>query len=598
MIHRIFSNNALFKEVRLRPGVNVLVATKSEGATDRDTRNGAGKSSLVEIIHFVLGGECDKRSIFRDPELAHDFFGLEFDLGADRVIARRNGAHNAHVWVKGLSNLPAWVRVDEFRFDADWIEILVEEWTAILGQRWFGLPSRAETERFSPTFRTLFPYFVRRVGGFNSPSRIFERQPLWQEQVCVTFLLGLDWSVPQAMERIRAKQRFRKQLRNALKEEAIESGGATLPTSGDLRTWLTLAENRAAVVRRSLAEFRVVDEYHQLEEEADDVTRELERLADENTHDRAALSELEEALRLEAPPDAENLEAVYKEAGIVLPSLVTERFDDVQRFHASIIKNRRGYLEAESTAAADRIRNREGQQRDLEKRQSEIWQVLQTSGALESYTALQTEFARLQAKVESLREQYEKAAAFESTGREIIIEESQLEARLVLNHREQAEQIQAAIVTFEAVSHSLYRESGRLTVHDKLQGSPISIDIPRQRSEGVHNMQVFCFDLTLVQICRERAVGPGFLVHDSHLYDPVDARQAAHGLRVAEEFSVDKDGHSTYQYLTMLNSAKLEQLEAEGILNVGKFVIPPRLSDAPDGGLFGRPFGTATPPRR
>ena len=44
-------------------------ARRDDGATDRQTRNRAGKSSLTEIMHFLLGSSVDNDSVFPDTQL-------------------------------------------------------------------------------------------------------------------------------------------------------------------------------------------------------------------------------------------------------------------------------------------------------------------------------------------------------------------------------------------------------------------------------------------------------------------------------------------------------------------------------------------------
>lgn len=57
-------------------GLNVLLSDRTAGSTDKQTRNSAGKTSLIEVIHFLLGAECDKDSLFRLDELVeHTFKG-------------------------------------------------------------------------------------------------------------------------------------------------------------------------------------------------------------------------------------------------------------------------------------------------------------------------------------------------------------------------------------------------------------------------------------------------------------------------------------------------------------------------------------------
>ncbi len=91
MIHRIYSDMPTFKELQFHQGLNVILADKSPGATERQTRNGAGKSSLIELIHFLMGAILDKSSLCRTPALSQYSFGIDFDLGQARTQIERTG---------------------------------------------------------------------------------------------------------------------------------------------------------------------------------------------------------------------------------------------------------------------------------------------------------------------------------------------------------------------------------------------------------------------------------------------------------------------------------------------------------------------------
>jgi hypothetical protein len=76
------------------------------------------------------------------------------------------------------------------------------------------------------------------------------------------------------------------------------------------------------------------------------------------------------------------------------------------------------------------------------------------------------------------------------------------------------------------------QQHGRLVINATDNGPEISATIPRGRSKGITNMQVYCFDIDLITLWSRKASGPGFLVHDSHLFDGVDERQRASALQL------------------------------------------------------------------
>jgi uncharacterized protein YydD (DUF2326 family) len=100
-------------------------------------------------------------------------------------------------------------------------------------------------------------------------------------------------------------------------------------------------------------------------------------------------------------------------------------------------------------------------------------------------------------------------------------------------------------------------------------------------------MQIFCFDMMLMKLCSDRGIGPGFLFHDSHLFDGVDERQVAKALQIGAE-SAEKLG---FQYIVTMNEDAVPS-EFPGTFDFKQHLISTRLTDATeDGGLFGIRFG-------
>ncbi|HTK10568.1 MAG TPA: ABC-three component system protein [Ktedonobacteraceae bacterium] len=585
MIHRIYSDMPTFKNLQFRQGLNILLADKSPGATEKQTRNGAGKSSLTELIHFLLGANPD--SIFTKA-LKQYSFSIEFDLGQTHRQVRRSGKAPDTVFVQNTNteDWPIRSNIQHLFYTEDFpISLSNDEWKRVLGQLMFALPEKTQSGRFAPTFRSLFPYFVRRksAGGFFSPTKHSTSQQLWDHQISISCLLGLDWTIPQQWQYIREREKSLRELQKAAKDGTLDG---FIGNTAELRTLLLLAENRFFELREHVTHFQVLPEYRNLEQEANQLTRELGTLADENTVDHLLLSELQEAFNQEAEPAFTALERLYEEAGVVLPDTTLRRFEEVRLFHESIIANRKSYLGNEVTAAGQRIRIRDQRMLEINVRLARVMAILQSYGALDQFTKLQSELSAQEAKTELLRQRFAAAERLESERNELEFERNQLEIRLRQDYHEQAKVLRDAILAFGKFSSALYENPGNLTISASSNGPQFDVTIGGEKSGGINNMQIFCFDMMLMQLCMERKVGPGFLIHDSHLFDGVDERQIAKALQIGGQAARDLN----FQYIVTMNSDAIPR-ELPDDFDLNDYILPIRLTDATEtGGLFGIRF--------
>ncbi|AGH51415.1 hypothetical protein G432_18485 [Sphingomonas sp. MM-1] len=225
MIHGLSSDLPTFKSLTFRPGLNILLADKSAGATDRQSRNGAGKTSLVELIHFLFGANAGKDSIFRSSALVGHTFEARVDVGTTLVDVARSGAKPSRVVIQG--DAASWPIPPSLDVKTGDQIISNENWRSVLGALMFGLNADSdgdENVRYRPSFRSLFSYFVRRQNsdGFLSPTQQSSKQQGWDQQVAISFLLGLDAAVPQQFQEVRTRERAMGELRKAAKDGATE----------------------------------------------------------------------------------------------------------------------------------------------------------------------------------------------------------------------------------------------------------------------------------------------------------------------------------------------------------------------------------------
>ena len=573
MIQNIFSSLASFKALEFASGLNVLVAQKEVGATDKQTRNRAGKTSLVETIHFLTGSNAEKGSLFRSTALEEESFGMTFDLGSQSVTTERSGKQKAKINVEGADFLKGKTHLSN------------SEWVELLGEKMFGLHALPEGDGRAPTFRSLFAYFVRRQlsGAFTTPEKQATMQQAGDYQVALLFLLGLDWKIASDWQKVRDREKTLTELKNAAGAGAF---GSIIGKASDLRTQVTVAEAALKEMQAHLADFRVLPEYAQMEAEADALTRRINELSNGNVIDIAAIRDLELAMSSESPPPLDEMERIYAEAGVILPGLAVKRYDEVRSFHESVVRNRRDYLAEELEAAKLRVEQREQEKHGLVSRRAEIMNVLKTHGALDQFSKLQAAAARKEAEVENLRQRFEAAEQLEGTKNELEIERNRLTLRLRRDFAEQKERLSEAILAFEETSKRLYESAGSMTVEETSNGPVFQFPMQGSRSKGIKNMQIFCFDMMLMRLCAKRGIGPGFLVHDSHLFDGVDGRQVVSALKVGAETANELG----FQYIVTMNEDDAFKEQIVGF-DLKKYVLPVVLTDArEDGGLFGFRF--------
>jgi len=82
MLQQLHASDERFKNVNFKPGLNLIVADTTSKSTETDTRNGVGKSSLIEILHFLLGAKVGRSTFLGRKELRSIEFRLTMDWPA------------------------------------------------------------------------------------------------------------------------------------------------------------------------------------------------------------------------------------------------------------------------------------------------------------------------------------------------------------------------------------------------------------------------------------------------------------------------------------------------------------------------------------
>ncbi|CAM5574828.1 ABC-three component system protein [Streptomyces coeruleorubidus] len=588
MLRQLSADDERFKTVTFQSGLNLVVAEATAVSRSTDSRNGSGKSSMIELLHFLLGARADNKHLAARKELRQTVFTLSLDWPglSQELSVSRSGTDVKHVTLRPtlpdepeLSGSPrsSLFGTDEGR------KVPLAEWQALIEMRLFGLTG----EHPGVSGRALLAFLIRRVGdhGFNEAVRSFSRQSEAKATPNLAYLLGLDSALASRYQDIAAKKATRDQLKKAVDDPVW---GKVIGKAADLRGEIAVRKSKIDELKREIGAFRVVPQYEELKERADELSRRIQDLGTQDVIDRRNLDHLEKAVAEAVDPEVQYLEQVYGELGLVLPGQALRRFEDVRAFHTAVVRNRRTYLGEEIEATRRNLEARKSERARLDTELSAVLKDLSEGGALDRLTALQKILAQEEAQLGALQHRLEVAQTVEASSREIEAARIDLVREVDTDLRERQQQISQATVLFHELASRLYGNDrpAYLSVEAGKSSLKIAPKISSDVSQGINKMSIFCFDLTMAVIGHREGRAPDFLVHDSHIFDGVDDRQVTRALEAA----VDITEAEGMQYIVTINEDKLAQTRSLGFDST-PYVIEPLLTDAYDeGGLFGFRF--------
>ena len=591
MIHEIWSpSRPTFKRLRFKPGLNIVSVRRTAKASVTGKRNAAGKSSLIDIIHFLFGANREAGSPLSAPELATDVFEMTCDVGGTKVAIIRSLDRPQRVVIEGDTR--PWPRSPEINQETGEVSLSIDEWTDILGRTFLGLPPAASIavgEFLS--FRACFPYFARRqrVSGYVDWRRYFIQQRPVAWQIALATLFGLDREGPLALFRIKEVDRQKGQLEKLLKSEFA---AIAMPSTARLRINVRKLERQLVRLEGQLNGYQVVDLYDDLVAEANTLQRSIDELTNANVLDDELARDIAAAMLSEQPPALPDLVQLYKQANVVLSPGILKRYDEVENFHKAVVSNRRDHLKAEAIDTAQRIEERKRQVVDMSVRRNEILEIISSGGALQQYRKLDNQLATVRSQFETTQRQLELAEKLDAMRSDLKVQRAEAERRISQDLIERRATVEEASLVFDEISQRLYDQPAIFDIVADKEGLNFKVEAPEIASDGIKQVQIFTFDLTLATLCARRGSWPGFLIHDSHIFDGVDGRQIALALEIAAERVTELKG----QYIVTMNSDDLEKAQREGNISFAEHIVEPELDDSPTGCLFGFRFATADDP--
>lgn len=578
-ISSLGSTDSRFKTLTFKPGLNILVAERTETSDQGDSRNSVGKTSFVKVLRYILGG--DRPDELKAPELN------EHSFKASLALPSVDGGDDDSVSVTRTITPGTRVQVGGWSASTEKQPIHVDEWRALQAQYLFHIPDDVSR----PTCGQLWAQLARTF--FNKPTKVHATEADWESGVRIGHLLGLSPEILAKSGEVDQLTKQGKAIRKAVREGALAHLSLD---EAQLRAQVATARRQRDRTEESLKAFTVDEQYAEHQLRADALTGSIQRLNDEGLALQRRARELDDALRDEVDHanDAElreKLSRVYSELGVVLPELVTRRYEEVAEFHLSVVRNRRSYLQQELDAVGARLEMVAHERRTLDGERSETLRLLSETVALDTFLTAQRDLARLEANVADLERRVEAAVSVSQISDQVKLQTAELVTAVRSELHERAASLDDPIALFGELGSEIYTDrEARLLVEATDNGIlKVTPRVSGDASTGVRGVETFMFDIVCLISAIKSNRAPRLLVHDSHLFDAIDGRQVASclniGARLAEQFD--------FQYIVTLNSDFLDSVttQSDGAFDPDPYIVSTRLTDATDdGGLFGFRF--------
>lgn len=535
---RVYSTQSSFKEVKFNPtGLSFIVAEqKSQGSSQKgQTYNGVGKSLLVRIIHFCFGAGIRDYKNFCEKLPEWDF-SVDFIIKDKAYTAKRSTDNYGRISLN-----------DE--------EMSVTKFNKIMQNLCFEIP----TDIKFLSFRSLLPFFIRPTKeSYALYDRPGKANSMYQSFLYNAFLLGLDVGLVQNKYNNRKEKERIKKLENNFENDSLLRDFFT----GNKDVDLTIVDLDEKVNRleSNLKEFKVAEDYYEIQKKADYNEKILFELSNEVIMLQNNLQNIDENLMNSPDMNKEDIKAIYEESKILFSDKLMKTLNELEDFHEKLIYNREKRLLEQRNKKSVQMQEKISNIEKLQDKLNKDMKYLGDHQALDLFVSVNNQKANLESERDNLKK-------YQTLQQEYKKKERQFELNLIESTQiaeEYLNEIQSEVVElrnyFRKLAKGFYPDSVTgLTIEnndgDNQLRFNINAKIESDTSDGINNVKIFCYDLTLLFLGNNHNIN--FVFHDSRLFDGIDERQKAEMFKIVhnEFYGQNK------QYIATVNQNQLEELK-------------------------------------
>lgn len=535
---KVYSNKESFKTVEFnKNGLSFIVAKQEspELSDQGKSYNGVGKSLLVHIINFCLGASPDRYNDFCNKLPGWEFF-VDYEIDNEVYTAKRTTNNSTKIILNNK-------------------EFSIKKFNEKMGSLCFNIPENVSIL----SFRSLFPFFIRpRKESYVAYNKPGTDKKDYHTLIKNSFLLGLDVNIVEKKYEMKTEKDRIKELENNFKNDLLLRDFFT----GNKDATLTLMDlnERIKEIENNLSNFKVAEDYYEVQLEADKVENNLCTLNNNLILLKNNIENINDSINLSPDQNKENIKAIYKEVNINFSNNIIKTLNELEEFYDKLISNRKIRLLEQQNKLRIEYQNKKTEAEKIQKKLDDLMQYLGEHQALDL-------FASLSKKNEKLKTERDSLLKYQELLSEYKIKERQIE-KDIINLNEFTEQYLISIESEVAEIRDYFRSLAKTFYPDAIAGLTIDpnngdnqlcfkIDakIESDASDGINNVKIFCYDLTILFKGYNHNID--FIFHDSRLFAETDERQKTDMFNTMYQ----KFANENKQYIATVNQNQLDEIK-------------------------------------
>lgn len=532
---RLSCDQASFHTIEFNPnGLTLILGKKSDNTKSSSSVNGVGKTQALRLVHFCLGAKTDNEISATLKHAVPDWlFKLEFIIHGRKHYVERSGDSK----ILQLDGEPL-----SYTALIDWLDN-----TKVF--------PKIKNRKFI-TFRSLFSRFTR-VKPEDSLNPIgLHKEPPYASLINTAYLLNIDLDLIEQKYQLKSKLDNNKSTKKLLAKDSYLSETFRAGTNPSARK--KIIEKNIAHLNQSLKTFRVADDYHEIEKQAEKLTSKGRFVQREISALSFKIESIEKSSKQKPDIDNEKLLQLYEGLQQLFRPETLAHFEAVQVFHKELTVNRITRLEKEKIALKAHIGALENTFNDIARQRDEKLLFLKESHALDEYLSLTEQLA-------AYKEELTHLNRYLSLDKDITEQILQLKAQIIgvisqALEYEKTDPLANINISFQRITSSIYQKLNSgifmevVESEDNKIAYKFSIELETDSSDGVYAAKILSFDWLVYQHGYHNMK---FLWHDNRLFADIDPEELAHWFI----FITNEMKGSDKQYIASININNYEDMK-------------------------------------